>query len=497
LVFFAGYPWTANDQATYGNMITNYAVGSQTVSLNVANNISNTVSISGLSPDASGNITVTVSKPVGSAYCLINDLQILSYDAPVSVASLIPPSNLAGYGLSASSIQLNWTGSPDAKTGYEIWRSTSPGGTFTLRATVGAAVTSYTDAGLPANSTYFYEVRESVAGGQFSAFSNIAGGSTVQYTVNVSLNSQYAGSQTAPWNALNTLMPDDFVFPNMIDMNSQPTGINFNVVTNFTSFNDQLGVTTGNNSGVVPDAVMKTFYYNSQGDTARIRIDGLSKTGIFNFGFYAGTVFSNAPVVGVYSIGNKSVSLNAFNNTSNMVFINGIKPDSTGSVLISFWTDNTTPYAMWTSLTIQGMPNPDVIAADSAGTMGVIASRARNQGQITVDGANTLDVNSISGQDLQDSASDANLNKSLAAYPNPFVDNVTVKFDFQQNVGKFTLVITDAAGKVMQKHEFSNVPAGTWQKTLNLSNLTRGVYFIQIYGLDEKVKSFKLVKMKL
>ena len=352
LVFFAGYPWSASDRATYGNMISNYTIGSQTVSLDVANNISNTVQLAGLSPDANGNITVTVNKPAGTAYCLLSDMQILSYDASVSAAALIAPSNLVVNGLSTTSIQLNWTSSPDTKTGYQIWRSKNPGGSFSLLTTVGDAVTSYTDSSLPANSTYFYEVREAVAGGQFSAFSNIAGGSTVQYTVNLSLNSQYAGSQRAPWNDLNALITDGFTYPNMMDMNYQPTGINFNVVTPFTSFNDQLGLTTGNNSGVVPDSVMKTFYYNSQGDTTRVLINGLPRNGVFNFGFYAGTNFSNAPTVGVYQIGNQIVSLNAYNNTSNMIFINGIKPDSTGSVLISFYTDATSPYAMWTSLTI-------------------------------------------------------------------------------------------------------------------------------------------------
>ncbi len=494
LVFYAGYPWTSTDQATYGNMITNYAIGSQTVSLNAANNISNTVQLSGLSPDASGNITVTVSKPAGTAYCLLNDLQILAYDAPASVAALIPPSGLVANGLSGSSIRLNWTSSPDTKTGYQIWRGTSPGGTFSLLTTVGSAVTTYTDASLPANSTYFYEVREVVAGSQYSAFSNIAGGSTVQYTVNLSLNSQSTGAQRAPWNDLNALITQGFSDKNLMNMNFQPTGINFNLVTPFTSFNDQLGVTTGNNSGVVPDTVMKTFYYNSQGDTARVRIDGLPRTGVFNFGFYAGTSFSNAPTIGMYQIGSQIVSLNAYNNTTNMVFINGIKPDSNGSVLITFYTGATTPYAMWTSLTIQGMPSPDVIAADSAGTAGVIASSV-TRNIISVTGANLLDASAVNALD---SSASQRLNTRLAAYPNPFVDNVTVKFDFQQNVAKFTLAITDASGKIVQKQEFSNVPAGNWQKILNLSNLTQGVYFIQLYGLsDEKVKSFKLVKVRM
>ncbi|HEX9512010.1 MAG TPA: PA14 domain-containing protein [Puia sp.] len=493
LVFFAGYPWTASDRATYGNMITNYTIGSQTVSLDVANNISNAVQLSGLSPDASGNITVTVSKPAGTAYCLLSDMQILSYDAPASVAALIPPSGLVANGFSGTSIQLNWVGSADTRTGFEIWRSTNPGGTFSLLTAVGGSVYTYTDASLPANSTYFYEVREVVAGNQYSAFSNIAGGSTVQYTVNLSLNSQSTGAQRAPWNDLNTLMTTGFKLPNMMNMNSQPTGINFNLVTPFTSFNSQLGVTTGNNSGVVPDTVMKTFYYNSQGDTARVRIDGLPRTGVFNFGFYAGTSFSNAPTIGMYQIGSQIVSLNAYNNTTNMVFINGIKPDSNGSVLITFYTGATTAYAMWTSLTIQGMPSPDVIAADSAGTAGVIASSV-TRNIISVTGANLLDASAVNALD---SSASQRLNTRLAAYPNPFVDNVTVKFGFRQNVGRFTLVVTDDAGRIVQKQEFNNAVAGQWQQTLNLGNLTRGVYFIQLVGLPgEKAQSIKLVKTK-
>ena len=493
LVFFAGYPWTASDRATYGNMISNYTIGSQTVSLDVANNISNTVQLAGLSPDASGNITVTVNKSAGNAYCLLSDLQILSYDAPATVSALIPPSSLVANGLTGTSVQLNWVGSADTRTGFEIWRSNNPGGTFSLLTTVGGSVYTYTDASLPANSTYFYEVREVVAGPQTSAFSNIAGGSTVQYTVNLSLNSQSTGAQRAPWNDLNTLMTAGFKLSNMMNMNSQPTGINFNLVTPFTSFNDQLGVTTGHNTGVVPDTVMKTFYYNSQGDTARVRIDGLPRNGIFNFGFYAGTSFSNAPTIGMYQIGSQIVSLNAYNNTTNMVFINGIKPDSNGSVLITFYTGATTAYAMWNSLTIQGMPSPDVIAADSAGTAGVIAASVRNSGTVTATAENQLDASTVT----PDAATSLSINTGLVAYPNPFVDNVTVKYTFKQNVGKFTLAITDDAGRIVQKQEFNNVLAGAWQQTLNLGNLTRGAYFIQLVGLSgDKAQPIKLVKVK-
>jgi hypothetical protein len=486
LVFFAGYPWSPSDQATYGNMITNYTVGSQTVTLNAANNISQTVQLSGLSPDGTGAITVTVAKPAGSAYCLIGDMQILSYDAPANVSALIPPSGLTANGLTANSIQLNWVNSPDTRTGLEIWRSNSPNGVFSLLAAVGGNVTTFMDANLPSNSTNFYEVREVVNGNQYSGFSNIAGGSTIQYTVNLSLNSQTTGAQPAPWNDANVLLSNGAVVPNLIDMNGNQTGISFHVGAEFTSFNDQLGLTTGNNSGVVPDDVMKTFYYNSQGDTARVSVTGLPRNQVFNFGFYAGTSFSNTNTVGIYQIGNQAVSLNALNNTTNMVFINGVKPDSTGTVNILFYAAGNSAYVMWNSLTIQGMPSPDVIAADFAGTSGTIAAVHQNGAVVGTAAA----LNSNSGNSQQ-------LNGGSKAYPNPFVDNVNVQLDLSEGVGKFTLVVVDVAGRVLQKQEFSNVPAGFWQYQLNLGSLNKGVYFIQVYGLPgNKPESFRLVKVK-
>jgi hypothetical protein len=422
-------------------------------------------------------------------------MEILSYDAPATAAALIPPSNLVANGLTATSIQLNWAGSPDTRTGFEIWRSTAPNGTFSLLGSVAGNVTTYTDASLPANSTYFYEVREVVNTTQFSSFSNIAGGSCIQFTVNLSLNSQSTTfSERAPWNDVNTLIDIGYQLPNMMNMNSQPTGINFNVVRPFTSFNDQLGLTTSHNTGVVPDTVMKTFYYNSNGDTAIISFSGLSLTGVYNFGFYAGTNFASTPTVGIYQIGNQTVSLNAFNNTTNMVFINGIKPDSTGTVYITFYCDPATGYAMLNSVTIQGMPSADVIGADSLGTSGVIATALANNG-LNGTGAAIL---SLATAVQPVSTTIQGLNSSLGAYPNPFVDNVTVGFDFKQNVGKFAVVITDAAGRVVRREEFANGLAGRWQQTLNLSNLSRGTYFIQVLGtgITEAVQSFKMVKVR-
>ena len=84
----------------------------------------------------------------------------------------------------------------------------------------------------------------------------------------------------------------------------------------------------------------------------------------------------------------------------------------------------------------------------------------------------------------------------IAAYPNPFTDNVIVSMNLAQAADKFTLVVVDGGGRIIQKQEFSGVPAGAWQQTLNFSRLTKGIYFIQLYGLpDGKRRSFQMVKV--
>jgi titin len=73
--------------------------------------------------------------------------------APVPAA----PSNLIAAAVSTSQINLSWVNNATNQTGFEIDRS-SNGTSFSLLANVGAAVTTYSDMGLSASTTYFYRV---------------------------------------------------------------------------------------------------------------------------------------------------------------------------------------------------------------------------------------------------------------------------------------------------------------------------------------------------
>jgi transcriptional regulator CtsR/regulation of enolase protein 1 (concanavalin A-like superfamily) len=86
------------------------------------------------------------------------------------------PSGLAATTTSSSQINLSWSDVAN-ETGFKIERKTGSSGTYSEIATVGANVVSYSNTGLAANTTYFYRVRSTNAGGD-SGYSNEANATT-------------------------------------------------------------------------------------------------------------------------------------------------------------------------------------------------------------------------------------------------------------------------------------------------------------------------------
>lgn len=92
----------------------------------------------------------------------------------------VAPANLTATAVSSSQIDLTWTDSDNTETGFKIERCTGAGCTdFTQIATVGANVTSYSNTGLTASTSYSYRVRAYNAIGD-SDYSNTASALTLE-----------------------------------------------------------------------------------------------------------------------------------------------------------------------------------------------------------------------------------------------------------------------------------------------------------------------------
>jgi len=72
---------------------------------------------------------------------------------------LISPSNLETEVIDYKAIKLTWTDNSPNETGFELVRSVVSDGTYTPVTTLPSNVTSYTNNGLTASTTYFYKVR--------------------------------------------------------------------------------------------------------------------------------------------------------------------------------------------------------------------------------------------------------------------------------------------------------------------------------------------------
>ncbi len=86
------------------------------------------------------------------------------------------PSNLVATAASCSQINLTWADNSTDETQFNIERGTD-GVNFSQIATVGANVTSYSNTGLTASTTYYYRVRAYNSGG-YSGYTNTANAAT-------------------------------------------------------------------------------------------------------------------------------------------------------------------------------------------------------------------------------------------------------------------------------------------------------------------------------
>ncbi len=115
---------------------------------------------------------VRAFKQLGSG----NEYSLYS-DPPANATTLtaIPasPSSLSATAVSSSQINLAWADNSTNESGFKIERATSSSGPWSLIATLGANVTSYSNTGLAASTTYYYRAYAYNTAGN-SGYSNTA-----------------------------------------------------------------------------------------------------------------------------------------------------------------------------------------------------------------------------------------------------------------------------------------------------------------------------------
>ena len=136
----------------------------------------------------------------------------------------------------------------------------------------------------------------------------------------------------APWNSISAQTTS-----NLKDYQNNTTSIGLTFPYSFHSGNQ--GASTGNNSGVYPDAVLQDYYLFGPSwiaSTGGATLTGLDPAKKYNLTFFGSSTFNIAADNGStsYIVNGQTVSLNVQNNTQNTVTINNLTPAIDGSLAI-------------------------------------------------------------------------------------------------------------------------------------------------------------------
>ena len=169
------------------------------------------------------------------------------------------------------------------------------------------------------------------------------------------------GSKSVPegWNQIKNFSQGS-VINNVKNIDGAISNVAIRTLTNWPgAFAD--GTITGNNSGIFPDAVMKTFWTVGS-DEERLVIEGLETNQHYNVYFFASRASSNNVRITEYTIQGTTVSLDAGMNTDRAMKITDVIPDNNGTILVSMRKPSNSQYGYIGAMIIrkneEGIPQP-------------------------------------------------------------------------------------------------------------------------------------------
>jgi pimeloyl-ACP methyl ester carboxylesterase/fibronectin type 3 domain-containing protein len=447
---------------------TQYASGTQTSVLDARYNTQRTANLNGLVPASNGQILVTATRTGGAPYSFLNAIIIEEYSPAIT---LLEPENLFVEPVDRTSVQLTWsdkTNNESASGGYQLQRATNA--TFTtglVTITLNGNITSYKNTGLAANTKYYYRVRAK-SGSTYSAFSNKVATITPYSIIYVNFNTTVANGP-APWNNLVASPMAPFTSANLKNQSNSTTTVKLKLEK---VFNGEFtaGVSTGNNSGVAPDNVLKSDFWIDNGQLAQFRVTGLNKSHRYRFGFF-GSSSSNGWFKGdytaSYSINGRTVYLNSWMNSTKIVYIGDVLPNSAGEVLLDFSTSASADWGF----------NGGVLIEDYSDSQGGVV------------------LNSVLDE-TSDSLALQNIRPAASVYPNPFNDAITINFQNTSSNSNVTAELYDVYGRLILGRNFNNLPAGVNNLvfTIGSEKTQRGIYFLSLKVNDKVFQTIKMVR---
>lgn len=288
--------------------------------------------------------------------------------------------------------------------------------------------------------------------------------STTKVKINFNGNSWNAASG---WNNTSSSPLENYALTNLKDHANMPTNLGLKLLNGWTSTSDY-GFSTGNNSGIYPDNVIRTFYSDNSSTSKRIKINGLRAGYMYNFIFFASWKNPWSKAITEYSIGDKTVSLDPANNQTKEVRIDYILGDDNGEAIINIQKQAGSSYVFLNSLIIEELP-----LLNSA---------------IVQEPANITSSNIVV---------DSSKELMIKVFPNPFKENIYIdlgSYDIKSN-DLIYIELLDLNGRILKVKKLQNEALNEIidfdVKDLYLNT---GMYLIRLSGNNMQPQIFKTQK---
>jgi large repetitive protein len=461
-VFFGSHDDGSRDSA-------NYIINGVTVTLDASFNINKTVQINGVTPNGSGQVSISMSKAAANDYMYLNAMIIQSYISASS--TFISPTALRVVDASRKSIKIQWEDRSDNESNFEVFRALA-GGAYQSLGQVGVNVTSFIDssAALLPNTTYYYLVRARKASAPTtSGYSNVAIGHTYASSIFINVSTDYNAGY--PWNNLSAPPQTGYVWNNFRDENNGITSVGM-VETGLWAGVYGAGINTGNNSGIFPDNVMIESYGLFPGQSATLKLTGLNVSMKYDISFFASSV-TWGDVTSAYTVNGKTVMLNASLNKDAPVTMYDVVPDEFGEITITIAPGTTSSqFGLIGALIIKGYtPSNNSIPTPPA-RVAVVDSRPQVSNPTVIPEK-----------------------VSVVAYPNPFDSYFTLTVTTAQP-DKLDVLVYDIQGRLMYRQQFGNLNSGSnTVRVMPDKTFAPGVYFVKaVLGDRKDTGLIKIVK---
>jgi hypothetical protein len=272
----------------------------------------------------------------------------------------------------------------------------------------------------------------------------------------------------APWNNLQASPMSAFTKSSLKNYAGTATTMGITLVQPFNGeFN--AGRSTGSNSGVVPDNVLKSAYWLDNTQISSFRLTGLNTTRKYRIGFVGSSSASGwfkGDYTARYMIGDRSVYLNSWENTTKIVYIGNVSPDGSGNILVNF---TTTADGDW------GFNAGIIVHEYSDATGGVVLN-------------SELDTSLALQEEVY----------KVRMYPNPFDDAINVDINNNSTGNRITADIYDMTGRLALRQEFDYLSPGfnTIVVRTGSANMPVGMYVMSVRVNGKMVASRQIYKQR-